>query len=68
MNKLIYRQGYVDCITQYLKYNLSHCENMVDEMISESFNSDYIKGFAQAWADIKHRFILYEGDLKEWSH
>ena len=66
MNKLIFRQGYADCITQYLKYNLSHCENMVDEMRSEGFNPDYIKGFVQAWADSKHRFILHEGDLKEW--
>lgn len=60
MNKLIFRQGYADCITQYLKYNLQYCENMVDEMVSE-----YVQGFALAWADIKHRFILYEGELKE---
>lgn len=65
MNKLLYRQGYADCITQYQKYNLSHCENMIEEMIKETFNSDYVKGFAQAWADIKYRFILHEGDLKE---
>lgn len=38
---------------------------MVDEMITESYNPDYIKGFAQAWLDIKHRFILHEGELKE---
>lgn len=65
MNKLILRQGYADCITQYQKYNLSHCENMVDEMRSEGFNPDYVNGFIQAWLDIKHRFILPEGELKE---
>lgn len=38
---------------------------MVDEMVSESFNPEYVQGFALAWLDIKHRFILYEGELKE---
>lgn len=55
---LLKRQGYSDCIYEYLKYNLNHCEEMVIHMSKNEFNPDYLEGYILALIDIKHKFIL----------
>lgn len=55
---LLSRQGYSDCIYEYLKYNLNHCEEMVIHMSKNEFNPDYLEGYILALIDIKHKFIL----------
>lgn len=55
---LLTRQGYSNCIYDYLKYNLNYCEKEATHMGRNEFNQDYLDGYLLALIDIKHKLIL----------
>lgn len=60
--KLIWRQGYCQCIIDYQNNDINYCEN---ELVQMTERNAFFKGYMQAYNDITKRLILYQKEYQK---